>query len=85
MLTTSLKLLGQINYRNVPLVETTSNGVMINMLASSAVDHGSESHSGQTKDYEIGYCCFSDKHTTRAKTGKLGIRNVPKWRDMSIH
>ena len=34
---------------------------MVGMLASSAVDHGFESRSGQTKDYEIGICCFSTK------------------------
>jgi hypothetical protein len=33
-----------------------------------------EPQSGQTKDYEIGICLFSTKHTTRANTGWLGIR-----------
>jgi hypothetical protein len=37
-------------------------GVMISVLASSAVDRGLEPWSGQTKDYEIGICCFSAKH-----------------------
>ena len=32
-------------------------GVMVSVLASSAVDRGS----GQTKDYTIGICCFSAK------------------------
>jgi hypothetical protein len=36
--------------------------VMVKMLASSAVDRGFESRSGQTKDYKIGICCFSTKH-----------------------
>jgi hypothetical protein len=31
-------------------------------MASSALDLG-ESQSGQTKDYKIGICCFSAKHT----------------------
>ena len=31
------------------------------MLASSAVDHGFESGSGQTKHYKIGICCFFTK------------------------
>jgi hypothetical protein len=35
-------------------------GVMVCVLASSAVDRGFEPQSGQTKDYEIGICCFSD-------------------------
>jgi hypothetical protein len=29
------------------------------VLASRVVDLGLESQSGQTKDYEIGICCFS--------------------------
>ena len=37
-------------------------GVMVSVLASSAVDHGFEPGSGQTKDYEIGICCFSANH-----------------------
>ena len=36
-------------------------GVMVNMLASSAVHRGFETRSGQTKDYKIGICCFSAK------------------------
>jgi hypothetical protein len=38
-------------------------GVMVSVLASIAVDHGFEPRSGQTKDYKIGICCFSAKHT----------------------
>ena len=37
-------------------------GVMVSMLASSAVDRGFEPRSGLTKDYKIGICCFSAKH-----------------------
>ena len=51
--------------------------VMVSVLASIAVDRGFEPRSGQTKDYEIGICCFSAKHTVlgeRAKTDWLGIR-----------
>ena len=32
------------------------SGVMVHILASSAVDHGLEPRSGQTKDYKIGIC-----------------------------
>ena len=32
---------------------------MVSELASSVVDHGFESRSGQTIDYNIGICCFS--------------------------
>ena len=49
-------------------------GVMASVFASSAVDRGFEPRSGQTKYYKIGICCFSAKHTERAKTGWLGIR-----------
>ena len=34
---------------------------MVSVLASSAIDRGFEPRSGQTKDYEIGICCFSAK------------------------
>ena len=37
-------------------------GVMIGVLASSAIDRGFKSGSGETKDYEIGMCGFSAKH-----------------------
>ena len=37
-------------------------GVMISVLASSAVDRGFEPPSGQTKDYKIGMCCFSARY-----------------------
>ena len=50
---------------------------MVSMLVSSAVDHRFEPQSGQTKDYEIGICCFSAKHAAlreREKTEWLGIR-----------
>jgi hypothetical protein len=36
---------------------------MVSVLASSAVDRGFEPRSDQTKDYNIGICCFSAKHT----------------------
>jgi hypothetical protein len=34
---------------------------MVSVLASSAVDHGFEPLSRQTKNFEIGICCFSAK------------------------
>ena len=50
-------------------------GVMVSMLASSAVDRGFEPRLGKTKDYKIGICCFSAKHAgERAKTVWFGIR-----------
>ena len=50
---------------------------MVSELASSLVDRGFETRSGQTKDYNIGICCFSAKHAAlrrKSKTGWLGIR-----------
>ena len=49
------------------------DGVMVSVLASSAIDRGFEPRSGQTKDYKIGMCCFSAKHVA-LRTGRLGIR-----------
>jgi hypothetical protein len=40
------------------------SGVMVSVLDSSAVDRGFEPRSGQTKDYNIGICCFSAKHAS---------------------
>jgi hypothetical protein len=45
-------------------------GVMVSMLAQSAVDRGFESWSGQTKDYKIGICCFFAKHTALRRKSK---------------
>ena len=44
--------------------------VKVSVLATSVVDHGFESRSGQTKDYEIGRCCFSAKHTALQRKSK---------------
>ena len=35
---------------------------MVSMLASSAVDRGFEPRLDQTKDDQIGMCCFLTKH-----------------------
>ena len=35
----------------IPKIDNRIGGVMVSMLASSVVDCGSESRSGQTKDY----------------------------------
>ena len=40
------------------------------VLASSVIDRGFESRSGQTKDYVIGNCCISDKHITLKSKNK---------------
>ena len=61
---------------------------MVSVFASSALDGGFEPRSGQTKDYKIGICCFSAKHTAlRGKSKDWLARNrdnVSGWGDMSI-
>jgi hypothetical protein len=44
---------------------------VVSVLASSAVDGVFEPWSGQTKDYEIGICCFSAKHAALRTKSKL--------------
>jgi hypothetical protein len=63
------------------------DGVMVSLLASSAVARGFEPRSGQTKDYEIGMCCFSARHAALRIKSKnwLAQENVSEWSDMSIH
>jgi hypothetical protein len=58
------------------------------MLASHTVDRGFEPRTGQTKDYEIGICCFSAKHAALRRKSKDWLArnqdNVSEWGDMSI-
>ena len=56
---------------------THISGVMSCMLTSSAIDHGFEAQSGQTKDHKIGMCCFSAEHATVS-------RNLSEWGNMSF-
>ena len=62
-------------------------GVMFSVLALSAVDRGFEPRSAQTKDYEIGICCFSAKHVALKRKSKDWLtrnqNNVSEWKDMS--
>jgi hypothetical protein len=61
---------------------------MVSVLASSAVDRGLEPRSGQTKDYEIGICCFYAKHAALRRKSRDWLArnqyNVSEWSDMSI-
>jgi hypothetical protein len=63
-------------------------GVMVSVLASSAVDHGFGPRSCQTKDYKIGICCFSAKQAALRRKSKDWLaqnqNNVSEWSDMSI-
>ena len=60
---------------------------MVSVLALCVVDRGFEPRSGQSKDYKIGICCFSTKHTAlRRKCSDWLARNkdnVSEWSDMS--
>jgi hypothetical protein len=64
-------------------------GVIVSMLATSAVGHGFEPQTDQTKDYKNGICCFSAKHAALKRKSKDWLarnqNNVSEWGDMSIH
>jgi uncharacterized protein YutD len=64
-------------------------GVMVSVLASSAVDREFESRSGQIKDYILGICCFSAKYAALSRKNKDWFSgnedNVSEWGEMSIH
>jgi hypothetical protein len=64
------------------------DGVMVSVLASSAVDRWFEPRSGQTKDYEIGICSCSARYAAlRSKSKDWLARNqdnVLNCGDMSI-
>jgi hypothetical protein len=55
---------------------------MVSVLASSALDRWFEPRSGQAKDYNIGICCFSTKHTALRRKSKdwlaWNLNNVSK-------
>jgi hypothetical protein len=60
---------------------------MVSVLTSSATDRGFEPRSGHTKDYKIGICCFSSKHTALRRKNKDWLarnqNNVSERSDMS--
>ena len=43
------------------IIRNCIDGVMVTMLTTSVVDHGFKAWSSQTKQYEVGICCFSAK------------------------
>ena len=45
-------------------------GVLVSVIASSAVDCGFEYRLCKTKDYKIGICCFSAKHAVLRRKSK---------------
>ena len=62
-------------------------GVMVSVLASSAVDRRFEPRSGQTKGYKIGICCFSAKHAALRRKSKDWLarnqNNMSEWSEIS--
>jgi hypothetical protein len=64
-----------------------TGGIMVSVLASSAEERGFAPRSGQTKDYIIGMCCFSAKHSALRRKSKDCLsrnqNNVSEWSDMS--
>jgi hypothetical protein len=67
---------------------TAIDGVLVSVIASSVVDRGFELRSGQTKNYKIGMCSFSDRPAALRRKNKDGLArnqdNVFEWGDMSI-
>jgi hypothetical protein len=63
-------------------------GVIVSVLASSAVDRWFEFRSRQTKGYKIGIYCFSAKHAALRKKSKDWLaqnqNNISEWSDMSV-
>ena len=70
-------------------VRNCIGGVMVSVLASSVVDRGFEPRPGQTKDYDIGICCFSTKYVALRRKSKDWLardkNNVSEWSCMSTH
>ena len=56
---------------------------MVYMLSLTAVDRGFDI--GQTKDYKVGICCFSARHTVFRSKSKdwLTWNQDNEWNDMS--
>ena len=73
-----------LHHKNVDCI----GGVMVSVLAWSAVDPEFEPRSSQTKDYLIGISCFTAKHAALRRKSKNWLArnrdNVSQWCDMSI-
>ena len=65
------------------------SSVMVSMLTLNVVDQEFNPPSGQTKENDIGICCFSAQHAVlRSKSKDWSTRNqnnVSEWSDMSTH
>jgi len=80
-----LSLCKQSLYNCIRHTDVTAS--VVSLLVSSAVDRWFEPRSGQTKDYEIGTCCFSAKQAALRRTSRDWLsrnqNNVSEWSDMS--
>jgi hypothetical protein len=60
---------------------------MVSMHTSSAEELGFKPRYGQAKNYNIGICCFSTKHSALRSKSKDWLarnqNNVSEWSDMS--
>ena len=66
--------------------KTLIGSVIVSVLASSAVDRGFESRSGQTKDYQLVFVAYNAKHAELRRKSKDWLArnqdNVSEWSDM---
>ena len=71
---------------SLPMLPNSRTASVVSLLTLSAVDHGFEPWSCQTKDYKIGICCFSAEHAAlRSKSKDWSARNQNnEWSDMSV-
>jgi hypothetical protein len=61
-------------------------GVIVIVLASSVVERGFVPRSYQTKEYEIGICCFSAKHAALRRKSKVWLaRNQNNWNSLPLN
>ena len=78
-----------VRKRQHALIPHRIGGIMVSVVTSSAVDRGFKSRSGQSKDYRIGICCFSAKHTVLRTKSKdqfaWNLDNVSEWGGMPTH
>jgi hypothetical protein len=74
-------------YKNKIKIGNRIGSVMVSVLTSSAINCGYEPQSGQTKEYQIGICCFSAKKASLRRKSKdwlaLNQNNVSEWSDIS--
>jgi hypothetical protein len=59
-------------------------GILVSMLASSAVDCGFETRSSQTKANEIDICCLSTKHAALRSKSKYKVFKEVDKQDLSF-